>query len=819
LTTMSSQALLYGLRMIDFSNEVSGAQVSQFLADQGADVIHVEPPRGSKLRARASWPSLGRGKKSIQLDLKDPNDLAVARALVSEADVLLETFRPGVADRLGLGFADLSHGNPGLVHASISGFGSQGPYAGLQGYEGIVMAKMGAYWVLEGMAARPGPSFCSAPYCSYPASQLAVQGILAALYNRGETGLGQKVETSLAQGLSIHDTYSWFTRVIARKFSDAFQQRARIENGVPTGGNSFRLLVALTKDGKWLQFSQTTRRLFVAMMNSFGLTWMFEDSKWSSLPDFDSEDQRREFWEILLNIVRSKTHAEWLSEFERNPNVWGEQFRQHSDVLRHPQMIHNRMVSERIDPNVGLVREPAALVRVDGAPAKLDKPAPGLGQYDSDVRANAGLHVSASSAKTLPTSKPPLEGVTIVELGSYYAAPFGATLLADMGARIIKLEPLDGDPQRGMLAFPEAAGMKALLGKESVAVNLATPQGLEIAHRILARTDIVLQGFRAGVAERLGLDSATLQGRFPELVYLSATGYGEDGPHGHRPAFAPTIGAGAGLAFRNVGDAVPSSSNLTLEEIMPASLQLSTAGGGVGNADGISAVSAGSALILGLLARQRGAGAHKLFTSMLSSTAHCLSDVMTEYADRPEIATAGALCYGFSALYRLYPAAGDEWVFLAAPTEREWLRLAAALPEGDVLAADPRFATTVARKVNDADLAAVLEGIFRTRRAPDWEQHMRAFDVACVMAARGPVEGHLQDSGSIGEVQGFVTECYHPILEETPRLKALIRFSRSETVARGASLVGQETEGVLKEFGYSAEEIANLAADGVIGLG
>jgi len=817
---MQSQALLHGLKAVDFSNVVPGAQVSQFLADQGADVIHVEPPSGSQLRSRASWPSLGRGKRSIRLDLKDPTDLAVAQALASEADILLETFRPGVADRLGLGYVGLSRENPGLVHASITAFGSQGPYAGLQGYEGIVMAKLGAYWVLEGMAARPGPCFSSAPYCSYPASQLAVQGILAALYDREETGVGQKVETSLAQGLSIHDTYSWFTRVIARKFSDAFKQRARIENGLPTGGNSFRLLVALTKDGKWLQFSQTTKRLFVAMMNSFGLSWMFDDAKWSSLPDFDSEDQRREFWEILLNVVRSRTHAEWLAEFERNPNVWGEQFRRHSEVLRHPQMIHNQMVSERVDPNVGHLREPAALVRVDRAPARLDKPAPGLGQYDTAIRANAGRNGSASSkADSYPTSRPPLEGVTIVELATYYAAPFGATLLADMGARVIKLESLDGDPQRGMLAFPEAAAIKALLGKESVAVDLATPQGLEIAHRILAKTDIVLQGFRAGVAERLGLDSATLQARFPELVYLSATGYGEDGPHGRRPAFAPTIGAGAGLAFRNVGDAVPSSPDLTLEQIKPASLQLSTAGGGVGNSDGISAVSAGSALMLGLLARRRGAGAHKFFTSMLSSTAHCLSDVMTEYEDRPEIPSAGALCYGFSALYRLYPAAGDEWVFLAAPTEREWLRLAAALPGGEALTVDPRFATTAARKVNDADLAAALEGIFRTRAAPDWERHMQAFDVACVMAARGPVEGNLQDPGSLGEAQGYVTECYHPILEDTPRLKALLRFSRSETVARGAGLVGQDTERVLKEFGYSDEEIAKLAGDGVIGLG
>ena len=163
------------------------------------------------------------------------------------------------------------------MYASVTGFGQQGPLADLQGYEGIVLAKFGALWSLRTMTDRPGPSFPSAAYCSYPASQLALQGILAALYDRESSGRGQRVETSLAQGLTVHDTFQWFSRVVASRFPDAFSQAPQSTNGIPSGGLSFRLLIALTADGRWLQFSQTSPRLFKAMMEMFGLQWMFDD--------------------------------------------------------------------------------------------------------------------------------------------------------------------------------------------------------------------------------------------------------------------------------------------------------------------------------------------------------------------------------------------------------------------------------------------------------------------------------------------------------------------------------------------------------------
>ncbi len=153
---------------------------------------------------------------------------------------------------------------------------------------------------------------------------------------------------------------------------------------------------------------------------------------------------------------------------------------------------------------------------------------------------------------------------------------------------------------------------------------------------------MVLQSFRAGVAERHGYTAADLLAVNPDLVYLNAPGYGIDGPCGHRPAFAPTIGAGSGLAYRNIGgiDDLPQDPALSLEEVKRAEdVRLAGATMTLGQADGFSAVGVATSLLLGLLARRRGAPGQVLSTSMLSTLAHTLSEDMVEYDGRAPLRT------------------------------------------------------------------------------------------------------------------------------------------------------------------------------------
>ena len=172
---------LDGLRVVELCNGITNAQTAQMLADFGAEVVQVEPVGGTPLRDHPSYPLWGRGKRSIELDLKSPTGLAQARGLIANADVLLEAYRPGVAERLGLAYPDLAEANPRLIHVSITGWGRQSPYAAAPGYEGLIMAKIGAMSSYSQMVARPGPAFFSASYGSWSSSQMALQRIFAAL--------------------------------------------------------------------------------------------------------------------------------------------------------------------------------------------------------------------------------------------------------------------------------------------------------------------------------------------------------------------------------------------------------------------------------------------------------------------------------------------------------------------------------------------------------------------------------------------------------------------------------------------------------------
>ncbi len=809
---------LEGLRVVDVSQTLAGTLATQLLADFGADVVMVEPPGGSVLRTQPAWPAWGRGKKSVVLDLHDDADRDALRTLVAGADVFLETWRPGVAEERGLGYDDLTAANPGLVYASIAGFARTGPYSEIPVYDGVVLAKLGAFHQASAVSARPGPTFMSAPYCSFNAAQLALHGILASLYERATSGRGQRVATTLVQGLSSHDTWNWMIRRIAQQYPEAFAGAGHIteigDRIVPNQPLAFRLLVALSADGRWMQFSQSTDKLYKAFLDAAGLSHLFDD------PRITSEDveERDAYWEEMLVAARARTYDEWYAVCDAHPDVWAEMYRHGSELLDHPQMVFDHQVVQLDDPVVGTVMQPGPMVQLSRTPGAADRPAPALDAHRDELGpATATTRTAGGTAAEPAPDHPPLEGVIVLELGTFFAGPYGATLLRDLGARVVKIEQLDGDPIRWIIPFPEIGGIKALLGKESIAVDINTDEGRAIVHDLVKQADLVLCSFRAGIAERAGLDPDTLLAINPDLVYLDAPGYGTDGPCGRRPAFAPTIGAGAGLAWRNVGPAIPEDADLAMPDLKNHSMRISGAVLNVGHADGFSSMGVGTALLLGLVARQRGAGGQRMLTTMLSTMAHALSEVMVRYDGQPDAPTADAGLHGFAAGYRLYEAADGEWVFLAAVTPRDWQNLVDAVAAYTDLPSDARFATPESRAQHDDALAETLATMFATRPAHDWEKELCAAGVACVVAERTPVDGNMYDEGALGRQWGYVTTVEHPVIGEHTRLTPLVQFSRSGSVVEAGCAVGQHTDAVLHEIGYDDDRIAALRDAGIVG--
>ncbi|MCY3633710.1 MAG: CoA transferase [bacterium] len=813
------------LRVLDLSPNRIGAQVSQFFADFGADVVWVEPPGGSAMRREAAYPFWCRGKRSISLDLHNGQDLEVVRRLATQADVLIETCKPGELDAIGLSHDSLAEVNPGLIHTSITAFGRQGPYVDVPVDEDLVLAKLGVNYLFGRMSPYDAPPFVTAPFAAFSASQVALHGTLTALYERSRSGRGQLVEANLAQGFATLDPWGWFEYLIAQRWPDAYSPtEAYDDQGCPISPLIIMLIVALTADGHWLQFASVGPHLFAAKMKALGLDWMFADEEWQGIPVLSDADKRMELWTRMLEAAKQKTLADWHEVFEQDHNVFAEQFRNGPAVLEHPQLIHDQMVADVPDAERGPVRQPGALVKAGTTPARLGRSAPALDQHRQEILAELSAAADgpapvstapASSASNSPGGLP-LAGVKILELAVLFAAPHGTTMLTDLGARVIKVEQMSGDVIRAIIPFPEAGGAKVMQGKESICVDLSTEEGRALVQAIIKDVDVVVQGFRAGAVQRMELDYQSLKKLNPDLIYVNAPGYGVDGPFGDRPAFAPSIGAASGIPLANVGTTVPEHPDLTIEQIRDGMRRLSAANTSANaQADGFAALGVASAILFGLVARDAGAGGQELFSSMLNTGAHAMSAHTVTYDGAPPPPTPDDQLRGLGPLHRIYEAE-DGYAMLAASGDDDWDRLVAALGEQDGLGSDDRFVDSESRTANAEALREALGRVFALRPAAAWETELLAHGIGCMELHLGFYE-EMMLAEDFGRASGYIVDVVHPTFEEHPRLAPFVRFSRSATQAQPGVLAGQSTDAILAEVGHSADEIAGLRERGIVG--
>jgi crotonobetainyl-CoA:carnitine CoA-transferase CaiB-like acyl-CoA transferase len=396
-----------------------------------------------------------------------------------------------------------------------------------------------------------------------------------------------------------------------------------------------------------------------------------------------------------------------------------------------------------------------------------------------------------------------LDGVTVLELAAQYAGPFGPALLADLGARVIKIEPFEGDTMR-QIPFIAA---KTTQGKESIAIDLKAPEGREIVHRLVAHADLLMHNYRPGVPERLGIDYATLKAINPQLVYLYAGAYGADGPYCRMPAYHPIAGAICGNAVQQAGAGYPPppEADLSFEALKAASLRLSRAN--EGNPDPNSAMVVGTALLTGLLARERHGIGQEMRTTMLCSNAYAMSDDWIRFPGKAPRRTVDADLYGLGALYRLYDAA-EGWVFLACLTDREWQNLCAGLEAPD-LAADARFRDAASRGENDAALAERLATLFRRRPADAWEAALTARGVGCVRADGPTFSRFFGSDPSVREV-GFIADVVHPEFGPHWRHGNTVHLSRTPGRLGPGTLPGEHSRAILAALGYDDAAIAAL---------
>ncbi len=787
-----------GLQVVEMgAGSAAASMAGMVLADAGARLVKIEPPEGDGLRTQmpAAFLVWNRGKESLVADLRLPGGQQQVRDLAVSADVVIEGFSPGTTDGWGVGADALCTLNPRLVHCAITAFGPTGPYAGIKGYDTLVSAKVGLF-ARGNYAHRDGPVMYNRPWGSHGAAMQSVAAILGALLVREQTGRGQRLQSTLVAGM---DPVDYFLTTVVQLMAKRGEAPA-LDARSATEASRYGVLV-VTKDGRFIQTSTMLPHQGRALCEVAGIGHAVDDPKFARLPMFATAEDAQEWEDLLWEAFRKEDLEHWLPRLMASPDVAFEVAVTCEQGLDHPQIVHNGDVITVADPTVGPIREVGPIGRFSETPCRVERSAPALGDNHGRFAAAA----PAISGGDAPEH--PLSGVTIVEFGYFYAMPYGLTMAAALGARVIKLEDASGDPHRRSFG-EEVASAKTTAGKESVSVDLSSPEGQEIAHRIVAGADVFVTGFRTGVAEKLGLGYDELRTINPRLLYVHAAGYGSDGPYARRALYAQPAQTVAGSFGRQVGYWTDPARNLDLS-VLEVQVVVQPRLNQVVDGDSNAALSLLAALALGIYHQRRTGHGQLLQTSMIGGNAWAYSDDFNTYARKPPVPICDSDYYGTSALERVYRAA-EGWVCLVVRTDAEWQGLASTLGMED-----ERFASAHARAEHDGALIAELEQRFTTRPAIEWEAALTAADVGCVAVSMGG-QPAFTSFDPVMRQTGLSVEIDHPRFG--PLVVAAPPVRLSETPGRiGLPCErGQHNRVILAEVGFTEDEIAKFEANGVV---
>jgi len=385
-------------------------------------------------------------------------------------------------------------------------------------------------------------------------------------------------------------------------------------------------------------------------------------------------------------------------------------------------------------------------------------------------------------------------------------------MVTALGARVIKLEDAKGDPHRQSFGA-EVATVKTTPGKESLSVDLRTEEGRGIARRLLARADIFVNGYRAGVAERLGLGWDELHALNPRLTCVHAAGYGSDGPYARRALYAQAAQAVAGSFGRQVGYWSAPERNLDLSVVELQAIVLPRLGQVV-DGDSNAALAVFAAILLAAYDQHRTGVGQFVRTSMIAGNAWAYADDFCTYAGKPPTPITDDDYWGVCALDRLYPAADETYACVAVYGDAEFRRFVATLGAPE-LADDDRFATAAARSQHDGELESAISTLLLARPAPEWEQLFIAANVGCVAVAMGGQAVTTSFDTGLREA-GLTVAFDHPLFGEMVRANVPVTLSATPGVIGRPCRRGEHNRDVLAELGYTEDEVEALEASGVV---
>ncbi len=674
---------LAGVRVIDFGQYIAGPLAAVMLADQGADVIHVDPPNGPRWQ-HPSDAFYSRGKRRITLNLKDPAGLAAAQRLIDGADAVIENFRPAVMDRLGLGAEAMTQRNPRLIYCSMPGFARDDPRAGMQAWEGIIDA------ATQNCVPRAGeeppewdwtrPFYSALPLASNFAAFLGATGIVMALIARHRMGRGQIVEAPLFD--------SMFTLI---GHSGAYVNDRGLHPPRPIhlrGSGAFRC-----QDGKYVQFDTSSARHLTWFAREAGLTETWEPDLLDIVKLRDEQLNQR-LHAKLRDLFLTRSAAEWEEIGNRAGAAIG-WARSTSEWIETEHARQIGAVVQLDDPELGptwMAGLPANLLSTPGGP---QGPRHALDADRAQILAETPRQQAAAPA-TEPDLAHPLQGIKVLDVCVALAGPTCGRLLLEFGADVIKINA----PKAGVGGYLNR-------GKQSLLLDLESFEAQEVYWKLVAEADVIVENFSPGTSERLGIGYAEAKARNPQVIYTSGSCYGEGGPW-------------LGRGWERQGQAVSG--------IMERANDPPSVLGPYNLVDIGTGTLATFGTALALYHRLRTGQGQQVSASLCQTGTYQQTPYLLQYKGHVAAEPRGYGALGTGALNRFYQAS-DRWFFLAATSQT-----AARLNEVEGLA--------VAR-LEATKLTAALTDAFVHETAATWVK--RLCDAGIAAQAVVPVAELMQD--------------------------------------------------------------------------
>ncbi len=768
------------ITVLELAQGVSGPYATMQLGDFGARVIKIEPPEGDWSRAlgppfvngeSALYLGLNRNKESLVLDAAHAEGLEMLYALVRTADVLVVDMLPAEREARQVTYATLSKLNPKLIYCAVTPFGECGPMANLPGAE-LVLQAVSGYTRYVGDP-HDEPVRLGADIAGINTGIFAYQAIVAALVARQQSGVGQEVQVSQLGSLLTTKTIMLGVQNNPDDW-DGFHLASTTDGpeiGWKTKDGYITFDFGTSPDG-WAKFCQC-----------IGLDHLVDDPRfedWYRTMCLGAESQllRHEYEKGFVD----KTSDE-LIELIRELGGNAFPYLDYDHLLGTDQVDSLHVLEDVPLPGGGTMRMVGFPWQFSELKPEVRTSPPRLGQHSEAILAEIGQLETPPQAMREPhldTVAGPLAGIKVVDVTSAAAGPFVASLLGQLGAEVIKIEPPTGDRIHVVLPTQQGRGTTYLsmnVNKKGIILNLKNPDEYAIALDLIDQCDIFLENFRRGVPERLGLSYEALAARNPGLIYCTVAGWGDGGPWAKLANIDPYVQVASGFASLTGS---PGSQGESMRYY--GHLDLTTACTGV------------QGVLTALYARHNTGRGQHLQTSLMAANIALQATRIAEYSAAGEQPPRMGHAVSYHVPHQAF-ATQTRWIAVAAHTEDEWRYLCEALEQPE-LVNDARFASHAERVQHRDALMPLLQASFRQKPALWWLNILQRYRVPCGLFMGYPELRHHQQVSENNLIADLDTP-YGPFaVSGLPW-----RFSQTPCELQSPSDPGQYTQAVIRSTG------------------